>query len=129
MEKHISNDCAEQILSLIKQYHKQGELTRLYMSQHDIFEKTLYLNKFEEAKLFIDNKTITLDKCPLSKLNTNSIFNKLKRNGYNMSSTNIPTKYIQYQDYYVQKFWSSYTYYKISESPLKSLYDIYNKFT
>jgi hypothetical protein len=90
-----------------------------------IYLKILYLNKFEEARLFIDNKTITLDKCPLSKLNKNTIFNKLKNNGYNISELNIPIKYIDFPYTGIEKFNSKYTYYKITESKLKSLYVIW----
>ncbi len=125
--EQISNNCADEILHFIKLYHKTGNSIQLYLSEHDIFEKTLYLNKFDDARLAVGGQLHTLTKCPLKNLYDNPIFSKLNSNGYTIKSLSIPTKYIESDDG-VERAHSYYKYHTINESSMKPIYDAYNKF-
>ena len=128
MEKHRSNDCADEILRLINMYHKQGNTIQLLMSRHDEFDRTLEVNKFDKVRIIVGGKQHTLAKCPLSDVYEFPIFTKLRSNGFNITASNIPTKYIRYDDGSVERCNSWYTYYSVKESSLKPIYDAYNKF-
>ena len=128
METHKSNDCADEILRLIKKYHESGKLISLHMSRHDIFERTLYLWRFENVRLTVGGKTHHLSNCPISEIYEFPIFEKLKNNGYKMKYEYLPTKYMEHECE-VERFPSKYVYYNITESSLKPVYDAYNKLT
>ena len=95
--------------------------------RNGIFDRSLYLNENEYAKIYIDNKEHQLLECPLvneNKIYSNDIINKLDT-FYNVEKKYENTKYV-YGEF--NKIYSKWTYYEISDGIIsKTIYN-FNKF-